>query len=370
MTTIAITGAEGLIGWHLSCQLRGNTEAKVIRGGRSIFSNSEKLDDFVEIADVIVHLAGVNRGPDEDVVAGNISLAQELASAIQRANRPTHVLYANSTHADGDTAYGQSKREAARLLCAATDTTGGVFTDLMLPHVFGERGRPFYNSVVSTFCHQLATGETPTIDRDGQLKLLHAQAVAALIARCIDAPPTASQLLRPDGTSLVVSELLELLQNIAATYRQGIIPQLSDDISLDLFNTYRSYLYPSIYPVPLIKRTDARGSLVEVVKGGSGGQSFISDTHPSIVRGNHFHLRKVERFVVLRGQATIGIRRLFDEAIVDFVVDGETPTFVDIPTMHTHNLTNTGSTELVTLFWSHEIFNPDAPDTYAEMVNR
>jgi UDP-2-acetamido-2,6-beta-L-arabino-hexul-4-ose reductase len=169
---------------------------------------------------------------------------------------------------------------------------------------------------------------------------------------------------------MVVSELLEILENIAATYRHGVIPPLPDDISLDLFNTYRSYLYPSIYPAPLTKRTDARGSLVEVVKGGSGGQNFVSDSHPAIVRGNHFHLRKVERFVVLRGQATIGIRRLFDDVVIDFSVDGGTPTFVDIPTMHTHNLTNTGSTELVTLFWSNEIFDPEAPDTYVEMVNR
>jgi UDP-2-acetamido-2,6-beta-L-arabino-hexul-4-ose reductase len=168
---------------------------------------------------------------------------------------------------------------------------------------------------------------------------------------------------------LVVSELLRLLQSISATYSEGIIPDLSDDLSLDLFNTYRSYLYPSIYPVPLIKRTDTRGSLVELVKGGSGGQSFISDSHPNIVRGNHYHLRKVERFVVLRGQATIGIRRLFDNVVINFPVDGETPAFVDMPTMHAHNLTNVGSTELVTMFWSHEIFNPDAPDTYAEMVS-
>jgi UDP-2-acetamido-2,6-beta-L-arabino-hexul-4-ose reductase len=370
MMTVAITGADGLIGWHLSCYLHGNSDAKLIRGGRGIFKTAESLDDLVATADVIVHLAGVNRGPDEEVLAGNILLARSLAAAIERVARPIHVLFANSTHADGETAYGLSKREAARLLGAATDGTGGVLTDLVLPHVFGEGGRPFYNSVVSTFCHQLAIGEVPTIDRNGQLSLLHAQAVAALMAQCIEAPPTASQQLRPGGRSMMVSELLAFLQDVVSTYRMGIIPELSDDISLDLFNTYRSYLYPSIYPAPLTKRTDARGSLVEVVKGGSGGQSFVSDTHPTVVRGNHFHLRKVERFVVLRGQATIGIRRLFDDVVIDFSVDGETPTFVDIPTMHTHNLTNTGSTELVTLFWSNEIFDPEAPDTYVEMVNR
>ena len=370
MTTVAITGSDGLLGWHLSSYLRGNSEARLVRGGRDIFKTAENLDNFLAGADVIVHLAGVNRGPDEEVVVGNISLARNLALAIERAARPIRVLFANSTHADGETVYGQSKREASLLLANATESTGGVFTDLVLPHVFGERGRPFYNSVVSTFCHQLAFEEMPTIDRNGQLNLLHAQAVAALIARCIDDPPICSQQLRPNGTLMMVSELRERLQDVASTYRTGIIPGLSDDISLDLFNTYRSYLYPSFYPAPLTKRSDARGSLVEVVKGGSGGQSFVSDSYPAIVRGNHFHLRKVERFVVLRGQATIGIRRLFDNAVVEFSVDGETPTFVDIPTMHTHNLTNTGSTELVTLFWSNGIFDPEAPDTYAEMVSQ
>jgi len=368
MTTIAITGSEGLIGWHISCYLYGNSEAKVIRAGRSDFTDSESIDRFVSNADVVVHLAGVNRGSDEMVLNENIDLAEKLASAIDRGGRPIHVIFANTTHADGESVYGHAKREAARLLGAAAEATGGIFTDLLLPHVFGERGRPFYNSVVSTFCHQLAVKETPIIDRDSQLNLMHAQAVAKLIVRHVENPPDSSQQLRPSGTLLEVSELLEILKNIAATYRDGVIPELSNDLSLDLFNTYRSYVYPSIYPVPLIKRTDARGSLVEVVKGGSGGQSFTSDSHPGIVRGNHYHLRKVERFVVLRGEATISIRRLFDDEVINFSVNGEMPTFVDMPTMHAHNLTNTGSSELVTMFWSHEIFNPDAPDTYAEMV--
>ncbi len=165
-----------------------------------------------------------------------------------------------------------------------------------------------------------------------------------------------------------VSEALRRLRGIHESYQAGIIPNLSDPLELEFFNTYRSYLYPDHYPVPLNFLTDARGGLFEAVKSHHGGQTFLSTTHPGVTRGRHYHHQKVERFLVVSGQAEIRIRRLFGEQVKSFKVSGDKPCFIDIPTFHAHEITNVGETELLTMFWSHEIFDPLNPDTYSEPV--
>jgi UDP-2-acetamido-2,6-beta-L-arabino-hexul-4-ose reductase len=153
-----------------------------------------------------------------------------------------------------------------------------------------------------------------------------------------------------------------------AIYADGTLPRFETPLDLDLFNTLRAFRFPQHYPVALDWRADQRGRLFEAVKTAHGGQCFASWTHPGFVRGNHYHRRKIERFLVASGKATIRIRRLMSTEVHSFEVDGEHPVFIDMPTLHTHNITNTGSGELVTLFWSHEIFDPAAPDTYPEAV--
>ena len=152
-------------------------------------------------------------------------------------------------------------------------------------------------------------------------------------------------------------------------YTAGDIPPLLCDLDVDLFNTLRAAMFPSHYPIPLGARSDGRGSLVEVVRSHGGqGQTFVSSTRPGLTRGEHFHLRKIERFVVLAGRATIRLRRLFSPEIVTFTVSGVQPCIVDMPTLWSHNITNTGSSHLTTLFWTNELFDPDRPDTHPEPV--
>jgi UDP-2-acetamido-2,6-beta-L-arabino-hexul-4-ose reductase len=312
----------------------------------------------------------MNRGDDEAILRTNVVLAEELVAACQRTGSTPHIIFANSTHSAGDTPYGRSKRRAAEVLSDWVITDGGHLTDLVLPHVFGERGRPFYNSVVSTFCHLLAHGEPPIVEQDAPLELLHAQRLADLVHELISRPPNDPvRRLKVPGIPISVGELSERLLGIDSTYRGGVFPALSTTLELDLFNTYRSYLFPQHYPMALVQHTDHRGSLFEAVKGGSGGQTFVSTSRPGIVRGNHFHLRKVERFLVLDGEGSIYVRGLFDEKIHEFTVSGQHPVIVDIPTLHSHNIVNTGNTELLALFWAHEIFDREIPDTYSEAVS-
>lgn len=363
---VVVTGSDGLIGRHVRCRLHAEPGFEAVPIDRPSFTCPQTLAVLVAGCDAIIHLAGMNRGDDDEIEQENPAIARSLVKAMETAAVRPHVVFSSSTHLDRDTAYGRSKRNAGHILANWATRTGGRFTNLILPHVFGEGGRPFYNSVVSTFCYQVAHGETPAIDHDGELELLHAQEVAGL---CIDMIRAQSAVdIRPRGQRMRVSELLERVTGMAERYNDGVMPAFPSALDLSLFNTYRSYLFPDSYPRPLTLNSDQRGSLFEAVKTDHGGQAFLSTTHPGITRGDHFHFQKVERFLVLQGQAVIRVRHILDDQVTEFDVDGREPVFIDMPTLHTHSITNIGDGELLTLFWAHEILDPDNPDTYRDPV--
>ncbi len=358
---IGITGASGQIGWHLRCHLASQNEGDVVLADRATFSDPDALDTFVRDLDILIHLAGVNRGEAEEIETVNRQLAERLIDSLSRTCAKPHLVFSSSIHRDRPTAYGNAKRFCAERFAEWAKESGGRFTNVILPHVFGEHGKPFYNSVVHTFCYQLANNEQPEVLKDETLTLVHAQKVAEHL---LAAGRSESQnLLTVDGEEILVSQLLTRLTRLSETYQQNIVPDLRDPLTLALFNTYRSYLYPSHFPLDLTRHSDNRGDLFELVKELNGGQVYVSTTKPGVTRGNHFHCRKFERFVVLKGTATICIRRMFTDEIKQFEVHGDEPQVLDIPTLHTHNLINSGQDELMTLFWAHEIFDASLPDT-------
>jgi UDP-2-acetamido-2,6-beta-L-arabino-hexul-4-ose reductase len=237
----------------------------------------------------------------------------------------------------------------------------------VLPNLFGEHGRPDYNSFVATFAHAAANGGTPAV-QDRPVELLHAQQAAQELIKAVDLVREAT--IRPEGTHTTVETVWQFLEQAHELYKVGDIPSLTTQLEVDLFNTLRSSMFPAAYPIPVVLKSDKRGDLVECVRSHGGqGQSFVSTSVPRMTRGEHFHLGKVERFLVLRGRARISLRRLFHDEVVSFDVSGVEPVIVDMPTMWVHNITNTGSDELVSFFWTHTLFDPDAPDTYAEKVD-
>ncbi len=369
--TIGITGSRGLLGWQVAVRLGCREELRVKQADRTTFLSAAALQAFVAECDAIVHLAGMNRGDEVELTESNIRLAGQLIDACDAAGCAPTVLFANSIQSEWGTAYGRSKARCAELIGEWAEARGTRLIDLILPHIFGEGGRPFYNSVVSTFCHQLAHGEEPHILNDGKLELIHAGDVAQEILRLIEASAVGAAAvgrIRIEGQPMRVSEMLARLRPMAGQYAACVVPDLRDPFNLKLFNTYRSYLFPQHYPVRLKQFSDPRGNLFEAVKDRNGGQVFMSTTRPGITRGNHFHFGKVERFLVVAGEAEIAIRRVGHVEIVRFMVSGASPAFVDMPTLHTHKITNTGTTELLTLFWAHEPFDPNNPDTYPEAV--
>lgn len=359
-----ITGAAGLLGWHLRCHL-GTLESwkeGVVALDRAAFNDDARLKQALEGADVVVHCAGINRADEKEQEAGNIALAERLASALADTGATPHLVYSNSTHKSADNAYGRGKAGADAVFREWSERASARYTELVLPHVFGECGRPFYNSAVLTFCHQIAKGESLTINGSGKLELLHAQDICARIVDAVAKAETGE--LRLKGRSIPVAEVAGKLIAMHDSYKGNVIPDLRDRFDLQLFNTLRSFMYPDAYPTGLTLHTDERGSLFEAVKTDNGGQAFLSTTKPGITRGNHFHFAKVERFLVIRGEAVIRLRRLFDDEVKEFRVSGDKPVYIDMPPLHTHSITNVGEDELMTLFWSHEIFDPQAPDTY------
>ena len=366
MIKVGITGIDGLIGWHLRSFLHGQKGIELRGADKAEFADKEQLLKFVSGCDVIVHLAGLNRGDEAEVARANVEITDALLGACRAAGARPHIIFSSSTHIYRDTPYGKSKKECAGLIRAWATENKTAFTNLILPNVYGEGGKPFYNSAVSTFCYQLANGQTPEVIKDAEVELLHAQRVAREIFALINKPVDGDLPL--PGYKIVVSQLLTKLKAMAGSYAGHIIPDLRLPEDRDLFNTYRSYLFPAKAPAAVELKKDARGCLFEACKSLNGGQTFISATVPGVTRGNHYHTLKMERFLVVKGKACVRVRKLFSDRVHEFFVDGEKPAYIDMPALHTHNITNTGDGELLTMFWCNEIFDPADPDTYQETV--
>ena len=368
---VGITGQAGFVGTHLFNFLGlKKEEIELIPFADEFYDSQEILNDFVGKCDTIVHLAGMNRhGEPEVIYQTNIRLTTQLIEALLATNNKPHIIFSSSTQEERDNPYGKSKKEARLMLESWAEKNNAVFTGLVIPNVFGPFGRPFYNSFISTFSYQLSHEETPKIDVDASIRFIYVIDLVNKIYELIRKPVSASPFLVDHTAERTVSGILALLISYKENYfDQGLIPVLKDDFEVALFNTFRSYFEMSHYPVSLKKNTDNRGFLIEVVKANTPGQMFYSSTVPGITRGNHFHTRKVERFCVLAGRASIKLRKIGTEEVFEFLVSGDKPEFIDMPVWFTHNITNIGDSDLLTLFWCNEIFNPDDPDTWFQPV--
>lgn len=371
MIKVGITGQAGFIGTHLFNYLGLKEEVQRVDFKKEFFDDPAKLRSFVKQCDVIVHLAAMNRHNDPDVIYNtNIRLVKELVNALEEEDAKPHIIFSSSTQEERENPYGRSKRYGRDLLAEWAQQHSALFTGMIIPNVFGPFGHPYYNSVIATFSHQLTHNEVPEIQVDGSIKLIYVGELVEEIYKIIISRQAHHSLPVPFSYEIKVSEILGLLQEYKSLYfDQSQFPAIRNRFELNLFNTFRSYInYEEHFPVLLKKHADDRGVFVETVKEMTGGQFSFSTTLPGITRGNHFHTRKIERFAVIKGKAVIELRRIGTDKIIHFELDGENPSFVDMPVWYSHNITNTGSEELVTLFWINEFFDPADPDTYFEKV--
>ena len=373
MIRLGITGQAGFVGTHLFNLAGTRPETfQCIPFEDAFFDDEAKLRAFVRQCDAIVHLAAMNRHPDPEVIyATNLALVDKLIAAMEAEQVTPHLLFSSSTQEANDNRYGASKREGRNRLAAWAKRNHARFTGCVIPNVFGPYGKPYYNSVVATFCHQLTHGETPTIQTDGLIKLVYVGDLCNDLLQIIQQGETADERPITPRNECRVSELLATFTTFKTEYfEKGVIPNLKTPFEIQLFNTFCGYIdHQTFFPFNLTAHTDARGSFVEVLRlAGMGGQVSFSTTKPGITRGNHYHTRKIERFAVIKGRAQIQIRRVGTDEPITFTLDGSQPAFVDMPVWATHKITNIGEEELYTLFWINEFYNPEDPDTFFEEV--
>ena len=370
--TVSITGQSGFMGTHLFNYLGLKDDNKRIPFKDEYFESKQNLQTFVKQCDVIVHLAAMNRHGDPQVIYDtNIQLVKQLIEACESTGTKPHILFSSSTQEELDNLYGKSKLDGRKLFEEWAERNNARFTGMIIPNVFGPFGHPYYNSVVATFCYQLTHNETPQIQIDGEMKLIYINELVEEFFKQITNHK--SQIINyhvPHTSENKVSAILKLLENYKADYfEKGIIPDLSKTFERNLFNTFVCYIdHKSFFPFHLTQQTDDRGSFVETIKLNSGGQVSFSTTVPGITRGNHYHTRKTERFAVIKGKARIELRKIGTDKVLSFELNGDQPSFVDMPIWFTHNITNIGNEDLYTIFWINEFYNPDDPDTYFEKV--
>ena len=371
MLQIGITGKNGLIGWHLCRTLELKTDKfELIEFKRDWFNESINLDSFVAKCDIIVHLAGLNRHSDEtEIFNTNLWLAEKLVESFNRTGYKGQVLFSSSIQEEKNNTFGNSKKVSRELFFSWAKEVGANFKGLIIPNVFGAFGVPFYNSVISTFCHQLVNNETPKIENDATLNLIYINDLIKVIIDLIEIESVENIKIEYTAT-YKVSDLLELLIEFKDKYFiNGQIPNFNNTFEINLFNTFRSYFdLRNHFPIKYKNNIDDRGSFVEIIRLETGGQVSFSTTKKGITRGNHFHTRKIERFSVIKGNALIQLRKIGTNDTFDYYLSGEEPAYVDMPIWHTHNIKNIGEEELYTMFWINEFYNVNDPDTYFENV--
>ena len=366
---IVISGHNGFIGGHLVRNISLHySDAEIIALEKEDFK-SKNFNDKIQKNDLIFHLAGVNRADtQEEVFEENKKLNTALLDHLNETKFSGKLFFSSSLQEDSSSLYGKAKKEARLEFERLSEELGFKFYYLKIPNVYGPFCKPNYNSFIATFSDKLIKNETPNIIQDNKVVLIYINDLIDSILQLLKghSPKISSDVLR----EFKVSEVLKKLMSFKQQYiEKGEFPELKTSFDLNLFNTFRSYIdLKTFYPKKHILHSDKRGFFSELSRSGSKGQSSFSTTKPQITRGNHFHTRKIERFSVIKGKARIQLRKYLSDEIISFELNGENPSYVDMPVWYTHNITNIGEDELLTFFWINEPYDENEPDTYMENV--
>jgi UDP-2-acetamido-2,6-beta-L-arabino-hexul-4-ose reductase len=373
MKQVVVTGSNGFIGRNLMEWLGRRRDVSVT--AYDVDSDPEGLSRALASADVVYHLAGVNRPPSpDDYEAGNAGSARDLTARLEAMGRAPIVVLSSSVQAEQDNPYGRSKLHAENALIEWASRTGAEVALFRLPNVFGKGCRPDYNSAVATFCHNIARNLPITVsDRARELELVYVDDVVRAFLGLLDSPPSPGGRFRQVSPVFRANlgRIVDLLHTFKTSRTDLVVPDFSDPFVKRLYATYLSYLPAGDFAYALGKKEDPRGALAELLKAPSFGQIFVSRTRSGVTRGNHYHDTKTEKFCVLEGEAVIRFRHIQGDEVTSYRVSGQEFRVIDIPPGYTHSIENIGVTEMVVLFWASEPFDPDAPDTYAcEVMKR
>lgn len=367
LTHVLVTGAQGFIGRHLVEALTRQPNLQVTP--YDVGDSPDVLDRALAEAEVIFHLAGVNRPKeDSEFEAVNAGFTQQLCDRLLALGRSPLFVLSSSIQADLDNPYGRSKRHAECIVEDYSLRAGAAALVFRLTNAFGPGGRPNYNSVAATFCYNTVHGLPLAVsDPTRVLGLIYVSDVVASFAAVLDGSIERGMCAYRQAEPIyqvTLGDLARRIQEFPALRTSLFMPDFSDRFTQALYATYLSFLPVDTLVYDLTQRTDQRGALAEFIKQPSCGQVFVSRTLPGITRGNHYHYLKTEKFLVAEGDGVIRMRPVTGHFVTEFNVSGEQFRVVDIPPDYTHSIENVGTGVLVTLFWSSQIFDPTDPDTY------
>ena len=366
---IVITGAAGFIGQNLTVRLAELKLGDVT--GITRETTDAATAATLETANVVVHLAGVNRPQDPaEFETGNADATAALCDALRRTGRPVPVIYSSSIQAELDNPYGRSKLSAEEALMRyGADTDSGVAI-LRLVNVFGKWCRPNYNSAVATFCHNIARNLPITVSNtEAPLRLVHIDAVVdAIIALIREGVHGQGQVAVSPIYDTTVGEVADAIRGFADIRRTLDVARVGQGFLRALYSTYVSYLPPEEFSYALTRHEDPRGVFAEMLRTSDSGQFSFFTAHPGITRGGHYHHTKTEKFLVVKGRASFGFRHIVTGERRNLTVEGVEARVVETVPGWVHDITNIGDDEMFVLLWANEAFDPHAPDTIAAKV--
>ncbi|WP_026041419.1 capsular polysaccharide biosynthesis protein CapF [Virgibacillus halodenitrificans] len=363
---ILVTGAKGFVGKNLIAELRNRKFTDILEYSRE--TDQTLLDKYCKEADFVFHLAGVNRPKDQsEFMNGNYGFTSTLLETLKKHQNTCPILISSSIQAERDNPYGISKKAGEDLLFEYSKETGAKVLVYRLPNIFGKWCKPNYNSAVATFCHNVAHGLPINVnDSNVVMKLVYIDDVLDEFINALSDKENIKEDFCevPTVHTITLGEIVDLIYSFKDSRRERAIPNMSNQFTKKLYSTYLSYLPEDQFSYDLKMNTDSRGSFTEFIKTPDRGQVSVNISKPGITKGNHWHHTKNEKFLVVSGKGVIRFRKIDSDEIIEYFVSGDKMEVVDIPTGYTHNIENLGDTDMVTIMWANEVFDPEKPDTY------
>ncbi len=363
---ILVTGARGFIGKNLIAELRNRKYGDIFEYERD--TDFSKFDGYCKEANFVFNLAGVNRPKEQsEYMEGNFGFTSDLLNSLKKHNNTCPVMISSSVQAELDNPYGQSKKAGEDLILAYGEETGAKVLIYRFPNVFGKWCKPNYNSAVATFCYNIAhDSPVQVIDPSVVMNLVYIDDVVNELINALEGKENKvdSFCEIPVVHTIKLGEIVDLIYSFRKSREDRSVPNMSDSFAKKLYSTYISYLPEDQFSYELKMNVDQRGSFTEFIKTPDRGQVSVNISKPGITKGNHWHHTKNEKFLVVTGQGVIRFRKIDSDEVLEYFVNGDKMEVVDIPTGYTHNIENLGDTDMVTIMWANELFDPGNTDTY------
>lgn len=367
-----VTGAKGFIGKNLICELKNQNHTEIFE--YDLDTDSFLLDSYCRKADIVYHIAGINRPEDSsEYRKGNYELTARLLKTLKKYQNSCPVIMSSSISAIQDSEYGRSKKAAEDILFQYGNETGADIYIYRLPNVFGKWQRPNYNSVIATFCYNIARSLPITIHETSKvMNLAYIDDVIKELISITNRTVTRQGkfCVIPTVHTIKLTKIASLLYSFQKCREERTVPDMSDPFVKKLYSTYLSYLPENELKYGLSMHQDDRGSFTEFIKSKERGQISINIAKPGVIKGNHWHHTKHEKFLVVKGTGVIRLRKVTEEQVIEYHVSGEKLEVVDIPCGYTHSIENLGDTDMITVMWANECFDIENPDTYRLEVSQ